>query len=104
MNLQESIRRILREETSDDILAIKNILDFTVMKDYEDLICDIIVDSTDDPQYKYVVEFIFLREREARRISDYDIYLQIMNEAGDLIYHYTNTEVWLQQAYVKQCG
>ena len=41
MNLQENIRRILKEETSDYISTIKNILELTIMKDYEDFICDI---------------------------------------------------------------
>ena len=103
MNLQESIRRILREETSDDILAIKNILEHTVMKDYEDLICDIDVDILEDYQYKYVLEFTFLRKHEVRTIADYDPYLEIMDEAGNLIYDYTNIDVFVQPAYVKQC-
>ena len=103
MNLQESIRRILRDETSDDILAIKNILEHTVMKDYEDLICDIDVDILEDYQYKYVLEFTFLRKHEVRTIADYDPYLEIMDEAGNLIYDYTNIDVFVQPAYVKQC-
>jgi ACT domain-containing protein len=104
-NLQESIRRILREETSDDILVIKNILELTVMKDYEDLICDIDVTSIDFYQYKYVLEFTFLRKHEVRTIADYDPYLEIMDEAGNLIYDYTNIDVFVQQAYyVKQCN
>ena len=102
MNLQENIRRILREETSDDILVIKNILEHTVMKDYEDLICDIDVDILDD--YQYVLEFTFLRKHEVRTIADYDPYLEIMDEAGNLIYDYTNIDVFVQQAYVKQCN
>ena len=93
-----------KEETYDDILAIKNILELTVMKDYEDLICDIDVDSTDDDRYKYVLEFTFLRKHEVRTIADYDPYLEIMDEAGNLIYDYTNIDVFVQQAYVKQCG
>ena len=104
MNLQENIKRILREETSDDILAIKNILELTVMKDYEDLICDIFVTDIKHHTYKYMVEFIFLREKEPTRISDYDKYMQVKIEAEDLINYYTNIDVWVQDAYVKQCG
>ena len=104
MSLQENIRRILREETSDDISAIKNILELTIMKDYEDFICDIKVFNTDDDIYKYVLEFIFLIKHESRTIADYDPYLEIMDEAGNLIYDYTNIDVFLQEAYVKQCS
>lgn len=110
MNLQENIKRILREETSDQTQMIKNILELTVMKDYEDLICDIIVAKTDDPRYKYmmnyygyVLEFIFLRERDERRISDYDIHLQIMNDTSLLLFDYTNISVYVKGTYVKQC-
>lgn len=108
MNLQEHIRKVLREETSDNILAIKNILDLTIIKEYKDFICDIgvfnIEATIDDVKYLYVVEFTFFREQEPRTLSDYDIYIQIMEEAGDLIYDYTNIDVFIQQVYVKRCG
>jgi hypothetical protein len=103
MNLQEHIRKVLKEETSDDISAIKNILELTVMKTYNDVICNIEVFITDDDRYKYVLEFTFLRKHEVRTIADYDPYLEIMDEAGNLIYDYTNIDVFVQQAYVKQC-
>ena len=41
MNLQESIRRILKEETSNETHAIKQILDLTILNDYRDYLCDI---------------------------------------------------------------
>ena len=103
-NLHESKKRILREETSDVILAIKNILELTVMKDYEDLICDIDVDILEDYQYKYWVGIKFLKEQDSRTHADYSRYIKIMYEAEDLIYDYTNIRVYIQETYVKQCG
>ena len=104
MNLQENIRRILREETEDLSSFIENMLTKTLVNDNKDILCGVKVvhpdnrESLSDHKFtSYRVTFIFIGGYGTSK------YETIMDKGWELIYDYTDLAVDVYSTKVKKC-
>ena len=114
MNLKESIRRILKEETEDLSSFIENMLTKTLVNDNKDILCGVKVvhpdnrESLSDRKFtSYKVTFIFIGgygtknwPKTQRVVGKYET---IMNKGWELIYDYTDLAVDVYSTEVKKC-
>jgi len=112
MNLQENIKRILREETSNETNAIKQILDLTILNDYRDYLCDIEVRHPKDRKVlqgqkewtEYALVFTFLGGDGSKTMKYYDRCDKIMDEAWRVVYDYTNIATQVYSRHEVDCN
>ena len=116
MNLQDTIKRILKEESNKDITpVIQKLLDGFV-DDHKDIICGVKVKHPsnrhrpaymDTPHTSYRVDFYFIGgdlsgnwpdTQEVRHKLD-----DLMNEAWELIHNYTGQALDMFRKYVDSC-
>jgi len=114
MNLQENIRKILREETEDLSSFIENMLTKILVNKNKDILCGVKVihptnrESLSDRKFtSYKVTFIFIGgygtknwPKTQRVVGKYET---IMNKGWDLIYDYTDLAVDVYSTEVKKC-
>ena len=116
MNLQNTIRRILREEIEKKDLSpiIEKLLNKLLIKNYKDIVCNVKVTHPSQRQslnndkfdsYKVTITFIGGKNTEywPETMEIRDKYESIMNEAFDIIYDYTNQAVDIFSTKVKKC-
>jgi len=116
MNLQNTIRRILREEIEKKDLSpiIEKLLNKLLIKNYKDIVCNVKVTHPSQRQslnndkfdsYKVTITFIGGKGTEywPETMEIRDKYESIMNEAWDIIYDYTNQAVDIFSTKVKKC-
>ena len=114
MNLKESIRRILKEETEDLSSFIENMLTKTLVNNNKDILCGVKVvhpdnrESLSDHKFtSYKVTFIFIGgygtknwPKTQRVVGKYE---SIMNKGWELIYDYTDLAVDVYSTEIKNC-
>ena len=116
MNLQENIRRILREESNKDLTStIQTLLDMFI-NDHKDIVCKVEVKHPDKrtklphqeyPHNNYRVDFYLIggygsdnwpTTQSVRRKFD-----DLMNEAWNLVHDYTGQTLEMFTKHVKSC-
>jgi len=119
MNLQEQIRRILKEETEDLSSFLETMLTETLVNDNKDILCGVKVVHPDNRESlpdafgnnikftSYKVTFIFIGgygtknwPKTQRVVGKYET---IMNKGWELIYDYTDLAVDVYSTEVKKC-
>jgi hypothetical protein len=116
MNLQDTIRRILREEIEKKDLSpiLEKLLNRLLVKNNKDIICNVKVIHPSQRQslnndkfdsYKVTITFIGGEGTEywPETMAIRDKYESIMNEAWDTIYDFTNQAVDIYSTKVKKC-
>jgi hypothetical protein len=109
MNLNENIKRILREETTKDYTSlIESILTNLFVTGHKDEVCKVeVVHPQEKMQLhrpeQYSVIFYF-KGFEFKFLPKSDLKEELMNEAWDLIYNYTGQRISMFSKYVKDCG
>ena len=108
MNLQQTIRRILREEIGDKkhdkSRLIEKLLYTTFVIPNKDIVCGVEVKHPDDrevlegqPKYiSYSITITFIGEIGTNT-------LELMDEVWGIVYDYTNTPCDIYSKYVKEC-
>jgi hypothetical protein len=106
MNLKESIRRILREESTKDLSPIiQKLIDMRIVRYYGDILCKVEVSYYDD---LYNVDFYFLGGPSTeywpitRDIQEK--YNDIENETWDLIFDTMDISLYLHTKFVRSCN
>lgn len=117
MNLQTTIRRILREESNKDLSPImEKLLNKMLVKDNQDIICGVKVKHPDnrtklqDSDNKYLsyrvdITFIggvgtkFWPQTQAVQIK----YENLLDEVWNMIYDFTGYGVDIFPKYIKEC-
>jgi hypothetical protein len=116
-NIQESIRRILREESSRDLSPIiKRMLDLMVVKSNKDIVCKIEVKHPDnrtvrkyqeEPFTRYRVDITFIggfgSEYWPRTQNVLRMYDNVADSVWDLIYDYMGKSVDIFHNYKTKC-
>ena len=119
MKLQQTIRRILREEIGDTkhdkSRLIEKLLYTTFVVPNKDIVCGVEVKHPDDrevlegqPKYEsYGVTITFIggygTKYWPRTMAVRDKYDELMNEVWGIVYDYTNTPCDIYSKYVKEC-
>jgi len=104
MELKQTIKRILREESNKDYTSlIESILTNLFVADHKDEICKVkVVHPREEmqlhrpEQYNVIFYFIGLINQNNQHI--------LMYEAWDLVYKYTGQKISMSSDYVKNCG
>jgi hypothetical protein len=109
MNLQETIRRILREEVKKDLTRVIQTLLDGFVNDHKDILCKVEVKHPDKraklPHYRATFYLIGgygsdnFPITQAIRIK----YDELMNDAWDLIYNYIGVKLDMFTIKVKSC-
>ena len=104
MKLEQTIRRILREETKKDLSPIlENLLNKLLVKHNKDILCGVeVVQSVDGESYE--VTFTFIVHRGKVSFYAKEKHESIMNEAWDLVYDFTNQTIAMNSKYVRTCN
>ena len=104
MKLQDTIRRILREQTKKDLSPIlENLLNKLLVKHNKDILCGVeVVQSVDGESYE--VTFTFIVHRGKVSFYAKEKHESIMNEAWDLVYDFTNQTIVMKSKYVRTCN
>jgi hypothetical protein len=114
MNLQESIRRILREEQNKKVdltPLFKKLLNREIVEKNSDILCGIEVVHPDNRESlignkfdRYKITFIFIGDPRYQTLVISDKYETIMNEAWDIIYSYTSQPIDMYSKTIKSCN
>ena len=117
MNLQTTIRRILREESNKDLSpTMEKLLNTMLVKDNQDIICGVRVKHPDNRtklqhsdnkylSYRVDITFIggygtkFFPQTQAVQIR----YDNLIDELWDIIYNFTGHGVDIFPKYIKEC-
>jgi hypothetical protein len=117
MNLQTTIRRILREESNKDLSpTMEKLLNTMLVKDNQDIICGVRVKHPDNrtklqhqeyPYNNYRVDITFIGgygtkffpQTQAVQIR----YDNLIDELWDIIYNFTGHGVDIFPKYIKEC-
>jgi len=109
MELKQTIKRILREESDKDYTSfIESILTNLFVADHKDEICKVeVVHPREEMQLhrpeQYNVIFYF-KGLEFKFLPKSHLKEELMNEAWELIYNYTGERISMWSQYVKDCG
>jgi hypothetical protein len=109
MELKQTIKRVLREESDKDYTSfIKSILTNLFVADHKDEICKVdVVHPREEmnafrPDYYNVI--FYFKGLEFKFLPKSHLKEELMNEAWDLIYNYTGERINMWSQYVKDCG
>jgi hypothetical protein len=112
MNLRDTIKKILKEEIKKDLSPIiENLLNDTIVKDNNDIICKVevrhpsnrkVLQYQEFPFKFYRVDIFFKSEFTSPRINDK--HEEIMNQAWDIIYEFIGIPSDIFSRKVKDCN
>jgi hypothetical protein len=116
MNLQETIKKVLREETDRDLTPVIEMLLNGLVNDNKNILCRVEVTHPDKitklphqeyPHKNYRATFYFIggygSSNWPATCSVMDKFDDLMNEAWELIYDYTGQTLEMFTKHVKSC-
>jgi hypothetical protein len=116
MSLRENIKRVLREESKRDLTSVMETLLDGFVNDHKDVICGVKIKHPDvrtklqhsDNNYKnYRIDFYFIggpgTKYFPRTQAVNRMYEDLMDEAWNIVYHYTEQPLDMFSKYTESC-
>ena len=105
MNLRQTIKKVLREETEQGLTSVmQSLLDYYV-KDYKDVVCKVEVTSPnqDDENQNPIATFYLIAHKGGYSETINRIQKRVAKDAQDFVVNFTGEEFQLLAKYVNSC-